>query len=175
MEKLANEDSVSLKKLDLKKWEDYWNDAKERSRILDTRSAGGIVINKKFGKVVMVSQRGNSWSLPKGHLEGNESDMEAAVREIQEETGLKNISFVERLGEYTRYKIGKDGRDDKSERKTLVFFLFETEELHLCPEDEKNPVASWMYPKDVPNKLTHSSDAIFFANNIDKIQNALTT
>jgi MazG family protein len=173
MESLAKKDDVSLKSLTLVNWDRYWNDAKAVGKVFDTRSAGGVVINRRLGKVAMVSQNGNSWSLPKGHLESNESDMDAALREIQEETGLKNISFIENLGEYTRYKIGKDGRDDKSERKTLVFFLFETTEDTLCPEDEKNPVASWIDPRDVSKKLTHPSDSIFFANNLDKIQNSL--
>ena len=48
--------------------------------IKKTRSAGGVVVND-YGKILVVNQRGTSWSLPKGHIEENESEVEAAKRE----------------------------------------------------------------------------------------------
>jgi len=38
-----------------------------------------------------------NWGLPKGHIEGDESPIEAAVREITEETGLDDINVVAEL------------------------------------------------------------------------------
>ena len=55
-----------------------------------TESAGGVVLNKK-GEVLIVNQYGNSWSLPKGHIEEGEEILEAAKREIYEESGIKNL------------------------------------------------------------------------------------
>ena len=49
-----------------------------------TESAGGVVKNKE-GKILVVSQRGTSWSLPKGHIEQGEDALQASRREIQEE------------------------------------------------------------------------------------------
>lgn len=55
-----------------------------------TKSAGGVVINKE-GKILVVNQNSNSWSLPKGHTEEKESALEAAKREIYEKNlVLKN-------------------------------------------------------------------------------------
>ena len=55
-----------------------------------TITAGGVIINE-FEEIVIVNQNHDSWSLPKGHVEKNETLLEAANREIHEETGLLNI------------------------------------------------------------------------------------
>jgi ADP-ribose pyrophosphatase YjhB (NUDIX family) len=51
------------------------------------KSVGGVIV--KDGKVVVVKQQKGTFSLPKGHLEGNERLIDTAYREIYEETGLK--------------------------------------------------------------------------------------
>jgi 8-oxo-dGTP pyrophosphatase MutT (NUDIX family) len=53
------------------------------------KAAGGLVINKS-GEVLLIFRRGK-WDLPKGKLDDNENLVECAVREVQEETGLKNL------------------------------------------------------------------------------------
>src|SRR5215510_10208438 len=89
-----------------------------------THSAGGVVLNKK-GQVLVVNQRGKSWSLPKGHIEEGEETLAAARREIHEESGLEDLTFVKLLGSYERWRIGRDGGEDGSELKELTFFLFQ--------------------------------------------------
>ena len=55
---------------------------------LVVRAAGGIVV--RDGSVLLVHRpKYDDWSFPKGKLEGNESWEEAAVREVEEETGLR--------------------------------------------------------------------------------------
>ena len=56
----------------------------------ETQSAGGVIENTE-GKIVVVSQRGTSWSLPKGHIEDGEDILAAAKREIYEETGITEL------------------------------------------------------------------------------------
>ena len=70
-----------------------------------TITAGGIIINE-LEEVVVVNQNHDSWSLPKGHVEKKETILDAAKREIYEETGLKNILYIKDLGYYDRYRIG---------------------------------------------------------------------
>jgi len=49
---------------------------------------GAICINP-FGEVLIVrGRRSKKWSFPKGHCKGQETDLECAVRELKEETGL---------------------------------------------------------------------------------------
>ncbi len=65
-------------------------------------SAGGI-IKGPDGRIVIVRQHGDSWSFPKGGVEDTETPLDAATREIKEETGITQLELVQELGSYERY------------------------------------------------------------------------
>ena len=137
-----------------------------------TSCAGGIVINPQKG-IAIVNQNNDSWSLPKGHVEKNESILEAAIREIYEETGLKNINLIKEIGSYKRYRIGLDGLDDLRELKLIHMYVFTTEENVLFPIDRHNPEAKWVSIKETINLLTHKKDKEFFSSSITHFQQYL--
>jgi ADP-ribose pyrophosphatase YjhB (NUDIX family) len=127
-----------------------------------TESAGGIVLNP-LNEVVVVSQHGDSWSLPKGHVDPGETPREAAEREITEETGITQLAFIRELGSYERHKIGKGGEgEDASELKRIHMFLYKTLQQALQPVDEHNPEARWVPIEEVAALLTHPKDKEFF-------------
>ena len=129
--------------------------------MMKTHSAGGVVINGE-GKVLVVSQHGTSWSLPKGHIDPGENALAAAKREIYEESGIRDLELIRELGSYERYKIGVNGGDDRSERKVITMFLFRTSEKSLRPVDAENPEAKWVEKAKVALLLTHEKDKEFF-------------
>lgn len=136
-----------------------------------TQSGGGVVLNRD-GKVLVVSQHGTSWSLPKGHIEGNEKPIDAAKREIFEESGITDLEYVKDLGDYERNKIAPDGLgEDESERKKIYVFLFKTKEDFLKPVDVENPEARWVSKEEVPELLTHQKDKDFFSGVLEQISN----
>lgn len=134
-----------------------------------TQSAGGVVLNGK-GEVLIVSQYGRTWSLPKGHIDRGEDALTAARREIGEETGIRELTLLGELGSYGRYKIGLEGADDLSEQKTIHLFLFRTTQTVLKPMDPKHPEARWVKKEAVAGLLTHRKDKEFFLSIIDKIK-----
>ena len=136
-------------------------------KTLETKSAGGIIRNKK-GEVLLVEQEDLVWSLPKGHLEGTETPFEAAIREIKEETSLTRVNMICELGHYSRYKIARGGGDDLSERKTIYYFLFETDVEDVRPEDPAILSAKWFKPEDVIAQLHHEKDKAFFKEVMQK-------
>lgn len=122
-------------------------------------SAGGVVVNG--GRIVVVRQRHRVWSLPKGHLKKGEGPMEAARREIREEAGVEDLTFVRELGTYERYKIGLDGGDDRSELKIIHMLHFTTGATELGPQDEKIEAAIWADPDEAVALLTNDKDREF--------------
>jgi len=128
-----------------------------------TQSAGGVIVNTR-GEVVLVRNDLGTpwWGFPKGHIDPGEDARAAAEREIQEETGLRELEYVKDLGAYTRYKGTPEGVDDTSELKTIHMFLYRTNEQELRPEDPHNPEARWVKPEEVGKMLSHRIDREFF-------------
>ena len=128
-----------------------------------TLTAGGVVVNPE-GQILVVNQRGTSWSLPKGHIDAGEDALEAAKREIYEESGVREweLELVRELGSYHRYKISEDGGDDFSELKKITMFLFRTQQMELRPIDPANPQARWVEKEKVAELLTHWKDREWF-------------
>ena len=83
------------------------------------RAAGGLVHRRNDDGVdeILVVHRPayDDWSFPKGKLEAGERDEDAAVREVEEETGLR--CFLERELATTRY------RDGRGRPKTVRYWL----------------------------------------------------
>ncbi len=121
------------------------------------------------GEVLVVSQHGTSWSLPKGHIEEGEDAMTAARRETEEESGVSSLEYIKDLGSYQRYKISRDGGEDQSELKTIIIFLFRTNQTELKPIDPENPEARWVKKEEVVNLLTHPKDKEFWLSVMDKL------
>lgn len=134
-----------------------------------SRTAGGVVINAN-GNVLVVNQGGVHWSLPKGHIEPGEGAVEAARREIGEESGIDELVLVKELGTYERYRMNWDGSDNFDELKTIEMFLFTTSQQELKPRDPDNPSAKWVPRDEVVNVLTHPKDKEFFKNIVDQLK-----
>ncbi len=64
-------------------------------------AAGGFVLNPK--EEILFIYRNNVWDLPKGWIEKNESIEIAAIREVEEECGIFNVSITKKL--ITTYHI----------------------------------------------------------------------
>ena len=83
-------------------------------------SAGGIIVRYRNNtwEVVVLRDMNNSWTFPKGKIEKGEILEKTARREIEEEIGLHNLTFITKLPviQYTYGIINK----------TVHYFLFES-------------------------------------------------
>ena len=88
------------------------------------RSAGAIVFRKeKELKYLLLHYEAGHWDFPKGNIEEGETDIETVKREIQEETGIKDVEILKDFKEKISYYF-KFGGDLIS--KTVVFYLAKT-------------------------------------------------
>ncbi|MBU1165077.1 NUDIX domain-containing protein [Patescibacteria group bacterium] len=119
-------------------------------------SAGGVVINPN-GQIAVVQMDSRDWSFPKGHVDKGETTIQAAKREIYEETGIKYLKLIKEYPTYQR----PDGSNPK-ELKTINLFLFSTKETELKPQESDIVQAIWVEKDKVIETLSHQGDKDFF-------------
>lgn len=126
-------------------------------------SSGGIILNSR-SEIVLVKEHpnGDSWSFPKGHIEENETPLDAAKREVYEETGLSVLEFIKDLGSYKCYVLNEKGEEDKSKPKVVYLFLFSTTKPELHMIDNNIADAKWFKQEDVAIKLKSPSSRKYF-------------
>lgn len=77
-----------------------------RKRMKYVKAAGGVVVEES-GLVLAIYRKGY-WDLPKGHVEAGESLRQAALREVEEETGIScTIAPLPPMKTYHIYRLNK--------------------------------------------------------------------
>jgi 8-oxo-dGTP diphosphatase len=114
----------------------------------EIRAAGGVVV--RDGRVAVVHRpRYDDWSLPKGKLDPGESFQEAALREIEEETGLR-CRLEEEL-EPAHYLSRGLPKIVRWWRMTVV------EDLGIDPDEEVDELR-WLTPGEAVALLSYGHD-----------------
>lgn len=118
-------------------------------------SAGGVVYRKVQAQteILLILDRFGRSTLPKGHLEEGETEKEAAVREVEEETGIKAQIMGERLGVVT-YRFDVPGKG--SIEKEVTYYLMKTEEGVTKAQIEEIRDAIW-YPLEQVKRVHSES------------------
>ncbi len=95
-----------------------------KDNIIKEKSAGLILYrtrkNKREYLLLLYSSKKTYWGLSKGHLESNETEEEAALREANEETSLTKITILKGFETTMRYFMI---HETKRISKEVVFFL----------------------------------------------------
>ena len=115
------------------------------------RSAGAVVFRKdKEIMYLLLHYEAKHWDFPKGNVEKGETDIETVKREIEEETGIKDVriapKFKEKMQYYFKFK-------DELINKTVVFYLARTETEHIKLSFEHID-SKWLAYDDAMDKLT---------------------
>jgi 8-oxo-dGTP pyrophosphatase MutT (NUDIX family) len=139
----------------------------KRSRALEEHSAGGVVIRDGEVLVVVPTRRAANGSrvlaLPKGHLDGDETDEQAAMREVREEGGVA-AELIESLGE-VRYHYRRRGRLIS---KRVRFFLFEFTSGSPSDHDHEIEDARWLPMDEAVKQLTYPGEREMVAAALSK-------
>lgn len=156
LEKHPKVDEIRLLATDL---EELWSDFTGLYKIIE--AAGGIVTNPK-GEILFI-YRMDWWDLPKGKIEKGESIESAAIREVEEETGCKNLTIGRKMLEtYHTYKTGKG----KRVLKKTYWFHMKAEQQELVPQTEEAiELAEWMSTESF-----FAEDRVVYRNILDVIE-----
>ena len=129
---------------------------------MDETSAGGIMVSRRDGvaHAAVIARRNRAgrleWCLPKGHLEGEETPEEAAVREIAEETGIEG-HVLRRLGVIDYWFTGDDRRVHKVVHHFLLGALGGELTVEGDPDGEAEDV-EWVAITDLPGRLAYPNE-----------------
>lgn len=161
-------DSVDIKQLIIKIFKNkvdkaflYHPDEKEilkklKSKIPVEKAGGGLVLNDK--NEVLFIYRNKKWDLPKGGIEKGEEIEDTAIREVEEETGVKGLKIVRKLSK--TYHIFK--RNGRYKLKITHWFEMKTSYAGkmVGQLDEGIEKVEWIKQEQIANCLTNSYENI---------------
>lgn len=126
---------------------------------VEETSAGGLVVDRtgeelRAALIARHDRRGRLvWSLPKGHLEAGETPEDAAIREVEEETGIRGRVLAP-LGVIDFWFIAENRRI----HKTVHHYLMEASGGELSDEDAEVVEVAWFPLTDVRERLAYADE-----------------
>jgi 8-oxo-dGTP pyrophosphatase MutT (NUDIX family) len=128
-----------------------------RAKTASAVSAGGVVVQRVADRVQVAlvgnSQRG-TWYLPKGGLAKGETIEQAAIREVNEETGLE----VDRVRPVKAIHYWFNARGTRI-HKTVHYFLMEATGGDFSRRDAENDRAAWFDLEDALAAMSYENEA----------------
>lgn len=116
----------------------------------------GCVIFAQNGDTTEVlltqNKKGQHWSFPKGHVEKDETELQTAVREVREETGLDVVP-------YSGFSIANQYRSAARTSKTVIYFVAQVpRDSALKLQEEEVSAAKWVQADTAAHHITHVND-----------------
>jgi 8-oxo-dGTP pyrophosphatase MutT (NUDIX family) len=112
--------------------------------------AGGVIFREKKGykEFLLVSAKKFPfiWVLPKGHIEATETEEQAAVREVKEESGMK-ASIIRKIGNSQRWQWN-------FKKQVVTFYLMKYEKIYS--KNKENRKIKWVSFDVAIQKLFYS-------------------
>jgi 8-oxo-dGTP pyrophosphatase MutT (NUDIX family) len=146
----------------------------------DVKAAGAIIFTRGLNPrcdtplyLVLRSAKHGEWGPPKGKADTGETEMETAIREIAEETGIRRLQFQPGFREALRYEVYKKGH---LFYKESVYFLAEAESgvsIQLSKEHSQARIAPLDEVEELLNhddikSLFYKAHAFIVSNHISK-------
>jgi 8-oxo-dGTP pyrophosphatase MutT (NUDIX family) len=119
-------------------------------------SAGGVIYRwrDEVPHILLIRDSYQHWGLPKGHLEGSETPDLAALREVEEETGLEDLVLGPRLETIDWFfRAG-----DRLIHKYCHFYLIEAPTGETVPQREEGITACcWVPLPDAVRQISYDN------------------
>jgi len=121
----------------------------------EERAAGAVLFREMDGRrlyLLLRHEQGGHWGFAKGRIEPGEGELEAAMREIREETGIVDVGLVADVSIESHYPVRRGGRPL---RKTVTYFAARVrgDAIRLSHEHTDG---RWLAPSEALQILTHA-------------------
>ena len=151
------------------------------------RPCVGMMVFNSFGKIFSgqrLDNPGNAWQLPQGGIDEGENPIQAAFRELKEETSIISVNFIAQYPSWINYDVPKNlannlwnGKYKGQTQKWLLFqFIGSDDEINV---DTKNPEFKnwlWLDPIELTTKAIYFKKQVYLKINksfLPLIQNVI--
>ena len=139
---------------------------------LPLRLGVGIALLNHENKVFVgkrIDNPKNYWQMPQGGIDKNESFVEAAKRELEEETGVKTIKILKEFDGWLIYDLPKNlidkiwkGRYRGQKQKWFIMkFLGKNNEINIRTKNPEFLDWKWIDPSDLPKIVVNFKSDIY--------------
>ena len=153
----------------------------ENKNKLPLRLGVGIVLLNNENNVFVgkrIDNPKNSWQMPQGGVNQNENFLQAAKRELEEETGIKSVKLIKELDGWFKYDLPKyllgqlwKGKYRGQKQKWFVMkFLGKSDEINVKTENPEFSDWKWIEILKLPDVAVHFKVSIY-----KKIKKELTS
>ena len=133
----------------------------ESGKELPLRLGVGIALLNHENKVFVgkrIDNPTNSWQMPQGGVDKNENFLQAAKRELREETSIRTVEVVKELNEWLTYDLPKDllgklwkGKYRGQKQKWFIMkFVGENREINIKTKNPEFLDWKWIKPSELP-------------------------
>ena len=126
---------------------------------------GIILLNRKNNIFVgkRIDHPVNSWQMPQGGVDKNEDLLQAAKRELKEETNIKTVAVIKELNEWLTYdlpenllgKLWKGKYRGQKQKWFIMRFLGKNEEINVKTKHPEFLDWKWIEPFELPKVAVH--------------------
>ena len=128
---------------------------------LPLRIGVGIVLLNHENKVFVgkrIDNPENSWQMPQGGVDKNEDFLQAAKRELEEETSVRSVEIIKELNEWLTYDLPKNllgklwkGKYRGQKQKWFIMkFVGKNDEINIRTKKPEFLDWKWIKPSDLP-------------------------
>ena len=128
---------------------------------LPLRIGVGIILLNHENKVFVgkrIDNPKNFWQMPQGGVDHNENFLQAAKRELEEETGVKSVKVIKKLDGWLKYDLPKNllgiwkGKYRGQKQKWFVMkFIGKTDEINVKTKNPEFLDWKWIEPSELPS------------------------
>lgn len=122
------------------------------THFINIEAAGGIVQNEKK-EILFIFRRGK-WDLPKGKIENDETPEICAAREIEEETGVKNLILKHKIGE--TYHIYKENETMILKTSHWFYFISNEQQDTAAQTEEDISEVKWIHTRSIKEPMANT-------------------
>ena len=137
---------------------------KDKYKNLPLRHGVGIVVLNKFNKVFVakrIDNPKNFWQMPQGGIDKGEKALEAALRELKEETGIESVKLIREINEEITYHLPNNllgiiwkGKFKGQKQKWFIMrFLGKNEEINLKTKYPEFLEWKWINIENITDKV----------------------